>query len=100
MARLRPLLLPLLLAFLAILIYNRRIRHEMVDFTTWRQMAVRGLHAEPLYRPEDGLYQFKYFPIFALMMAPFAVLDQETGKMLWFAVSLGLLVALLRWSIA
>src|SRR5262249_33462655 len=61
---------------------------------------VRGLHAEPLYRPEDGHYQFKYFPVFALMMAPFGVLDRDTAKMIWFAVSFGLLAALLRWSVA
>jgi hypothetical protein len=100
MAKLRPFLLPLALAILAILVYNTRVRHEMVDFTIWRQAAVRGLQAQPLYRPEDGHYQFKYFPVFALMMAPFAVLDQDTAKMIWFAVSFGLLAAFLRWSIA
>jgi hypothetical protein len=100
MAKLRPFLLPLVLAVLAILVYNGRVRHEMVDFTIWRQAAVRGLQAQPLYRPEDGHYQFKYFPVFALMMAPFAVLDLDTAKMIWFAVSFGLLAAFLRWSIA
>ena len=34
------------------------------------------------------------------MMAPFGVIDQETGKALWFAISVGLLALLLRWSIA
>ena len=99
-ARLRPLLFPLAIAIVAVIIYNTRIQHEMVDFTIWRQAAVRGLHAEPLFRVEDGHYQFKYFPVFALMMAPFAVLDQDTAKMLWFAISFGLLAMFLRWSIA
>jgi Glycosyltransferase family 87 len=85
---------------LAIAVYTTRIRHEMIDFITWRQAAVRGLHAEPLYRVEDGHYQFKYFPLFALLMAPFGALDEDTGKVLWFAVLLALLVALLRWSVA
>lgn len=98
--KLRPFLLPLLFAVLAIYVYNRRVRNEMVDFTTWRQAAVRSLHAEPLYRIEDGHYQFKYFPVFALMMAPFGVLDQDTSKMIWFAISFGLLAAFLRWSVA
>ncbi len=40
------------------------------------------------------------FLVFALMMAPFGVLDKDTGKMLWFAISIGLLAALLRWSVA
>jgi len=98
--KLRPFVLPLVIAVLAILVYNKRVRSEMIDFTTWRQAAVRGLHAEPLYRPEDGHYQFKYFPVFALLMAPFGAIDQDTGKMIWFAISFGLLAALLRWSIA
>ena len=100
LGRLRPLLLPLIFAVLAIVVYNRRVRHEMVDFSTWRQSAVRAVHAEPLYRVEDGHYQFKYFPVFALMMAPFAWLDPDTAKMIWFAISFGLLAALLRWSVA
>jgi hypothetical protein len=100
LARLRPIFLPLVFAVLAIVIYNTRVRREMVDFTTWRQAAVRGVNAEPLYRVEDGHYQFKYFPAFALMMAPFGLLDQDTGKMIWFALSVGLLAALLRWSVA
>jgi hypothetical protein len=100
LARLRPFLLPLAFAVLAIVVYNTRIRHEMVDFTTWRQAAVRAVHAEPLYRAEDGHYQFKYFPAFALMMAPFGLIDLDTGKMIWFALSFGLLAALLRWSVA
>lgn len=100
MAKLRPLLLPLVLAILAIVVYNKKIRHEMADFAVYRQAAIRTLHAEPLYRPEDGHYQFKYLPLFALAMIPFAVLDQDTAKMLWFALSFGFLAAFLRWSVA
>jgi alpha-1,2-mannosyltransferase len=90
----------LALALVAVVVYNVRVRHEMIDFHTWRQSAVRALHAEPLYRPEDGHYQFKYFPFYALMMAPFGAMDETTGKQVWFAISIGLLVALLRWSVA
>src|SRR5512133_2633178 len=96
--RLRPLGF-LVLALLAVVVYTVRVRHEMIDFHTWRQSAVRALHAEPLYRPEDGHYQFKYFPFYALMMAPFGAMDESTGKALWFAISIGLLAALLRWSV-
>jgi hypothetical protein len=88
------------LLVLAGVLYTTRIRHEMVDFSTWRVAAVRALRAEPLYRPEDGHYQFKYFPMFALVMAPFGALSENAGKMLWFAILLGLLAALLRWSVA
>jgi len=89
----------LTLALIAVVVYTVRVRHEMIDFHTWRQSAVRALHAEPLYRTEDAHYQFKYFPFYALMMAPFGAMDESTGKPLWFAISIGLLVALLRWSI-
>jgi hypothetical protein len=87
-------------ALLAAVLYTTRVRHEMIDFLTWRQTVERALQAEPLYRLEDGHYQFKYFPAFALLMAPFGLLGPEAGKLLWFAVSIALLACLLRWSVA
>ena len=89
----------LLLIALGVVVYTARIRHEMIDFITWRRAAVRALHTEPLYRPEDGHYVFKYLPMFALVMAPFGALSRDVGKMIWFAISVGLLVVLLRWSV-
>ena len=100
MGKLRPFVIPLTLAVLAIVIFNTRVSHEMVDFGVYRQAATRSLHAEPLYRADDGHYQFKYLPAFALVMAPFAAMDAETAKMVWFALSFGLLAIFLRWSIA
>jgi hypothetical protein len=90
----------LALVLVAGLAYTARIRHEMIDFLTWRQAAVRALDAEPLYRVEDGHYQFKYFPAFAVVMSPFGAIDAETGKLLWYAILVGLLVAMLRWSVS
>jgi hypothetical protein len=87
------------LALIAVVVYDARIHREMVDFTVWRTAAVRFVRAEPLYRDTDGHYQFKYFPGFALVMAPFGLLDQNSGKFLWFATSLVLLITLLHWSI-
>ena len=98
-ARLRPLVFLIAISACAIVAYNLRIRYEMVDFLTWRRAVVRSLAAEPLYRPEDGHYQYKYLPMSALLMAPFGWLDAETGKMIWFAIEVGLLVALVRWSV-
>ena len=98
-ARLKWLVV-LALIVLGVVAYTVRIRHEMVDFITWRQSAVRALQAEPLYRIEDGHYQFKYLPAFAIIMAPLGALDEDAGKMLWFAISVALLAALLRWSVA
>jgi hypothetical protein len=88
------------IAAVTIVLYVARIRHEMIDFTTWREMTVRAAHAEPLYRVEDGHYQFKYLPLFALIMAPFGMIGLEAGKFLWFALSIGLLTVLMRWSVS
>ncbi len=98
-SRLQPLLLPLVVAALALAAYNLRVKDEMADFDVYRRAAVRALHAEPLYQPADGHYQFKYLPVFALGMTPFALVDIETAKAGWFAVSFGLLVAFVRWSV-
>jgi hypothetical protein len=95
----RALALIAVVAALAAVLYESRIRREMIDFVTWRRAAVRALHAEPLYRVEDGHYQFKYFPAFAVLMAPFAALDEERGKMAWYAVEVALLALLVRWSV-
>jgi hypothetical protein len=71
----------------------------MVDFEVYRTAAVRAADAEPLYRASDGHYQFKYLPAFALAMAPFALVDREGAKVMWFALSAGLLTAFVRWSV-
>jgi Glycosyltransferase family 87 len=92
-------LVVLALVVIAAVAYIARIQYEMIDFITWRQSAVRALQAEPLYRPEDGHYQFKYLPMFAVVMAPLGALSQDVGKLIWFAVSVAFLAALLRWSV-
>jgi hypothetical protein len=94
-----PWLVVLALIVLGVVAYTTRIQYEMVDFLTWRQSAVRALHAEPLYRPEDGHYQFKYLPAFAIVMAPVGALSPDVGKLIWFAISVAFLAALLRWSV-
>src|SRR5262249_53586806 len=90
---------PLLLAVLALTAFEVRIRHKMADFAVYRRAAVRAVHAEPLYQPEDGHFQFKYLPAFALVTAPLALMDADGGKALWFALSVGLLTAFVRWSV-
>ncbi len=99
--RYRSLLWPLAFLLLAAVVYRVRIRHEMVDFDVYRTAAVRALNAEPLYQGEavDGHYQFKYLPAFALAMAPFAIVDRDAAKTIWFALSAGLLTAFVRWSV-
>jgi hypothetical protein len=98
MTLLRRLLPPILIGLLALVAFHWRVRHEMADFSVYRQAAERVIHAEPLYRESDGHYQFKYLPVFAMATAPFALVDVETAKVVWFAVLIGVLVLLVRWS--
>jgi len=99
LARLKPLVWPITIAVLAAVAYTGRISNEMADFDVYRTAGTRVLRAEPLYRAEDGHYQFKYLPAFALAVSPLAIVREETAKVLWFAVSVGLLMALVRWSV-
>jgi hypothetical protein len=89
---------PALLIVIAAAIYLR-VGRQMTDFAVYRTAAARAILAEPLYRADDGHYQFKYLPVFALAMAPFAKLDPEAAKTIWFALSMGLLTAYVRWSV-
>ena len=96
---LRPFVWPLIFLALAAVLYQARIQREMVDFEVYRTAARRALNGEPLYRATDGHYQFKYLPAFALAIAPFAMFDREAAKVMWFALSAGLLTAFVRWSV-
>jgi hypothetical protein len=95
----RPVFWPLVCLVLAAIIYQARIAREMADFDVYRTAANRALAGEPLYRPDDGHYRFKYLPAFALAMAPFALVDREAARVIWFALSAGLLTVFLRWSV-
>lgn len=95
----RTIFPPLIVAVLAITAFQMRVRHEMVDFAVYRQAATRLTHAQPLYQAADGHYQFKYLPAFAILAVPFSMVDEEAAKMMWFALSIGALVLLVRWSV-
>ena len=81
------------------LLYSGRISNEMRDFEVYWTAASRAVASEPLYRAEDGHFQFKYLPAFALAAAPLAALPLGTAKAAWFALSTALLVALLALSL-
>jgi Glycosyltransferase family 87 len=87
------------LALVAAVAYDVRIARAMPDFAVYHVAAARALDAEPLYRVEDGHYQFKYLPAFAFAMAPFALLDREPAKIVWYGLSVVVLVAFIRWSV-
>ncbi len=75
-------------------------RAELVDFVVPRTAAVRFLSHEPLYRPDDGHYQYKYFPAFALAMVPFTWVSKEVAEFAWFTLTVAMTWALLRLSLA
>lgn len=97
--RLRPFVLPALLAAFFATGFAVRVHREMVDFDVYRTAAARAANAEDLYRAEDGHYQYKYLPAFAFPMYPFARLPLAIARVVWFALSCGLLVALVRWAV-
>lgn len=71
-------------------------RTELVDFVVPRTAAVRFLAHEPLYRPEDGHYQYKYFPAFAAAMVPFTWMPKEAAQVTWFTLTWAMAVAFVR----
>lgn len=89
----------LAIGVLATFMYATRVRTEMADFAVYRTAAERALEAEPLYRADDGHYQFKYLPAFALAMAPFALVGPEVAKIAWYALSIGLLAVFVAASV-
>jgi hypothetical protein len=93
------LLWPLLLVTFFVVIYVVRIHEEMVDFEVYLRAAGRAVNAEPLYRPDDGHYQYKYFPAFAFAVYPFTRVPEPAARALWYAFSCGLLIMLVRWSV-
>jgi hypothetical protein len=96
--RLRLLAGPLVFALVVLGAYAllRTKRSELVDFVVPRTAAVRFLAHEPLYRPDDGHYQYKYFPAFALAMAPFTWVPKESAEFIWFTFTVAMTWGLLR----
>src|SRR5204862_6956380 len=65
------------------------------DFQVYWTAGARALAAEPLYRADDGHYQFKYLPAFALLASPVSLAPLPAAKASWFAASTLLMMALL-----
>jgi len=93
---------PLVFLLIVVGLYGllRLKRTELVDFAVPTRTAVRFLAHEPLYRPEDGHYQYKYFPAFALAMVPFTWMPKEVAEFTWFTLTVAMTWALLHLSIA
>lgn len=73
---------------------------DMRDFEVYWTAAARAAAGEPLYRAEDGHYQFKYLPAFAVLAAPVAVLPVGVAKAAWFVLSVALLTGVVWMSVA
>jgi hypothetical protein len=88
------------LVVIATTVYVVRVDNMMVDYAVYDTAADRVVDAEDLYRDEDGHYQYKYFPLFAFAMVPFAALSPETGEVVWFVLSIAMVVVFVRWCVA
>jgi len=85
-----------LLVGLATWVFIYRAAPRMPDFEVYWRAAARAAHAEPLYRPDDGHFQFKYLPAFAVLAMPIGVLPLLPAKLIWYATSIALLIVLLQ----
>src|SRR6478672_5028854 len=97
-ARTRVLLGTLALVSL-VAVFTTRVSRKMPDFEVYRTAGARALAGEPLYRTEDGHFQFKYLPAFAVLASPLAKLPLAAAKGAWFAASAVLMVLLLGLSV-
>jgi hypothetical protein len=77
-----------------------RMASKMPDFEVYWRAGQRAAAAEPLYRDEDGHYQLKYLPAFAMLAIPAALLPLMPAKALWFTASVGLIGVVLALSLA
>src|SRR5262249_45457236 len=84
---------------------------EVDDFAQLRRGAVDlREHNDPYYTRSDPAAQaqrrsdmvdepgergFKYTPVFAYLFGPFALLDHRAGQLIWFALNLAALIALI-----
>jgi hypothetical protein len=98
MMRTRVLLGVLALVSL-VAVFTTRVSRKMPDFEVYRTAGERALAGQPLYRPDDGHYQFKYLPAFAIFAAPLAMIPLPAAKGAWFTVSAILMLVLLGLSL-
>ncbi len=84
----------------AAIVFEVRLKHQMYDFEVYRVAGVRAAAGEPLYRTEDGHWQFKYFPAFALLIAPISQLPPVAARAVWLGLSLALVILLVNRSLA
>jgi hypothetical protein len=84
----------------AVWLFVAKAQSRMPDFEVYWRAGLRAAAAEPLYRPSDADYQFKYFPAFAIIAIPLGLLPLGMAKVLWFTLSAAALAALLPLSVS
>jgi hypothetical protein len=82
------------------LLFAGKVSRKMPDFEVYWTAAVRARAAEPLYRADDGHYQNKYLPAFAVLAMPAGLVPLPVAKAAWFASQILLLVALVALSLS
>jgi hypothetical protein len=97
-SRTRVLLVVLAIVSLVAL-YTTRVSNRMPDFQVYWTAGERALAAAPLYREDDGHFQFKYLPAFALFAAPATLVPVTVAKAAWFATSALMMIGLLGLSL-
>lgn len=80
-------------------VFTTRVSRKMPDFEVYWTAGARAAAAEPLYREDDGHFQFKYLPAFAVLASPLAAVPLPLAKGAWFAASAALMVTLLGLSL-
>jgi len=80
-------------------VFTTRVSRKMPDFEVYWNAGARAAAAEPLYRQEDGHFQFKYLPAFAVLASPLSAIPLPVAKAAWFAGSAVLMVTLLGLSL-
>jgi hypothetical protein len=92
----------LLCAALALLaaVFTHRAAQKMPDFEVYWRAGERAATSQPLYPADDGHYQLKYLPAFAVLAIPLAWAPLPTAKAIWFVASAAALGAFVAMSIA
>jgi hypothetical protein len=80
-------------------LYVFKVSPKMADFDVYWRAGVRAAAGEPLYHIEDGHYQFKYLPAFAVLVSPLTLMPIGIARALWYALSLSSLVGLVAISL-
>lgn len=84
---------------IALTLHFSQLIPKMPDFQVYWTGAERAVAGAPLYRVEDGHYQFKYLPAFAVCSMPLGLLSLPVAKCIWFIDSVLLTVVIFALSV-